>query len=263
MVSGCDRCPDGARAGGGQSRNTGRAHVHRRARCPVGLRVPRHRAGDRSEAARCFRTATSGSGWSRATARVKSVGSTSVCGTACRPDRPEATDLSEHAALRGGLLRDAVAGVLEEHQPWHDLHGLHEPEPDVRHRQGDQLQGRAVEQDQSVRCPRVRSGRAWSRIGGENKGTYLELGVGPTLPLKKATLSIPVKLGMSLNNYYELNGDGQHVRLLRCRRPHHAAAVGHHPARSDRGTSTAESISSRSATRRSRSTRAIPARWSG
>jgi hypothetical protein len=44
--------------------------------------------------------------------------------------------------------------------------------------------------------------------GGENKGTYLELGAGPTFPLgTKATLTVPVKLGLSLNNYYELNGE--------------------------------------------------------
>ena len=44
--------------------------------------------------------------------------------------------------------------------------------------------------------------------GGESKGTYLELGIGPEVTLIDAarypvTLSIPVKLGMSLNNYYE------------------------------------------------------------
>ncbi|HKT81476.1 MAG TPA: hypothetical protein VJP86_14720 [Vicinamibacterales bacterium] len=43
--------------------------------------------------------------------------------------------------------------------------------------------------------------------GGTGKGTYLELGVGPSWPLGKATLAIPVKIGMSLNNYYELNGE--------------------------------------------------------
>lgn len=43
--------------------------------------------------------------------------------------------------------------------------------------------------------------------GGENKGTYLELGVGPTFPLgSKASLAIPVKLGLSLSDYYELEG---------------------------------------------------------
>lgn len=43
--------------------------------------------------------------------------------------------------------------------------------------------------------------------GGDKKGTYLELGVGPSFPLgPKASLTIPVKLGMSLKNYYELSG---------------------------------------------------------
>jgi hypothetical protein len=45
--------------------------------------------------------------------------------------------------------------------------------------------------------------------GGENKGTYLELGVGPSWPLAggKATVAVPVKFGFSLNNYYELFGE--------------------------------------------------------
>jgi hypothetical protein len=43
--------------------------------------------------------------------------------------------------------------------------------------------------------------------GGAEKGTYLELGVGPTFALTpRVTLTVPVKLGMSLNNYYELDG---------------------------------------------------------
>lgn len=43
--------------------------------------------------------------------------------------------------------------------------------------------------------------------GGAEKGTYLELGVGPTFALtSRITLTVPVKLGMSLNNYYELDG---------------------------------------------------------
>lgn len=42
---------------------------------------------------------------------------------------------------------------------------------------------------------------------GAEKGTYLELGVGPTFALtSRITLTVPVKLGMSLNNYYELDG---------------------------------------------------------
>jgi hypothetical protein len=44
--------------------------------------------------------------------------------------------------------------------------------------------------------------------GGSQEGTYLELGVGPSWPLAdgRATLAIPVKLGMSLSDYYELSG---------------------------------------------------------
>lgn len=40
---------------------------------------------------------------------------------------------------------------------------------------------------------------------GGDPGTYLELGVGPSWPLAdgKATLAIPVKLGMSLGDYYQ------------------------------------------------------------
>lgn len=41
--------------------------------------------------------------------------------------------------------------------------------------------------------------------GGSSEGTYLELGVGPAWGIAdgKATLSVPVKLGFSLNDYYE------------------------------------------------------------
>jgi hypothetical protein len=45
---------------------------------------------------------------------------------------------------------------------------------------------------------------------GLSKGTYLELGVGPSWPIggAGATLTIPVKLGMSLKDYYEgIDGD--------------------------------------------------------
>jgi hypothetical protein len=47
--------------------------------------------------------------------------------------------------------------------------------------------------------------------GGANKGTYLELGVGPSWPLAggKATIAIPVKLGLSAHNYYESPLDGE------------------------------------------------------
>ena len=43
--------------------------------------------------------------------------------------------------------------------------------------------------------------------GGENNGTYLELGAAPAFPVRKLTLSVPAKLGVSLSNYYELNGE--------------------------------------------------------
>jgi len=40
--------------------------------------------------------------------------------------------------------------------------------------------------------------------GGANEGTYLELGVGPNWPAGgSATVAVPVKLGLSLNDYYE------------------------------------------------------------
>ena len=48
--------------------------------------------------------------------------------------------------------------------------------------------------------------------GGANKGTYLELGVGPSWPLGggKATLTVPVKVGLSLKDYYEgFDGDSK------------------------------------------------------
>jgi len=45
--------------------------------------------------------------------------------------------------------------------------------------------------------------------GPENKkGVYLELGAAPSFPIgsSKATLAVPVKLGLSLSDYYQLNG---------------------------------------------------------
>jgi hypothetical protein len=41
--------------------------------------------------------------------------------------------------------------------------------------------------------------------GGGNKGSYVELGVGPSWPLQggKVTVGVPVKVGLSANNYYE------------------------------------------------------------
>jgi hypothetical protein len=41
--------------------------------------------------------------------------------------------------------------------------------------------------------------------GGANAGRYLELGVSPGYAGAKASLSVPVKIGLSLADYYELN----------------------------------------------------------
>jgi hypothetical protein len=42
-------------------------------------------------------------------------------------------------------------------------------------------------------------------FGTGGKGTYLELGIGPSWPVAdgKATVAVPIKLGLSLNDYYE------------------------------------------------------------
>ncbi len=44
--------------------------------------------------------------------------------------------------------------------------------------------------------------------GGSNEGTYAEIGVAPSWPLgsRGATVGVPVKLGFSLSDYYELSG---------------------------------------------------------
>ena len=41
--------------------------------------------------------------------------------------------------------------------------------------------------------------------GGSKAGRYLELGIAPGYAGASASLSIPIKLGLSLSNYYELN----------------------------------------------------------
>jgi hypothetical protein len=43
--------------------------------------------------------------------------------------------------------------------------------------------------------------------GGEGAGTYLELGVAPGVTGSKASIAFPIKLGMSLKDYYELDGE--------------------------------------------------------
>lgn len=42
--------------------------------------------------------------------------------------------------------------------------------------------------------------------GGLNAGKYLELGVAPTYAARRAKVAFPVKLGLSLGDYYELAG---------------------------------------------------------
>jgi hypothetical protein len=51
---------------------------------------------------------------------------------------------------------------------------------------------------------------------GSELGTYLELGVGPSWAIAdgRATVAIPVKLGLSLKDYYELAGEDQKFGYL-------------------------------------------------
>jgi hypothetical protein len=43
--------------------------------------------------------------------------------------------------------------------------------------------------------------------GGTNAGTYLELGIAPGYAASKASIAFPIKVGMSLGDYYELAGE--------------------------------------------------------
>lgn len=45
-----------------------------------------------------------------------------------------------------------------------------------------------------------------SADGGERKGSYLELGASPTFEAGVVSLAVPVKVGLSLRDYYELGG---------------------------------------------------------
>jgi hypothetical protein len=42
--------------------------------------------------------------------------------------------------------------------------------------------------------------------GGAEAGTYLELGIGPGYSGAKASVTVPVKIGLSVGDYYELDG---------------------------------------------------------
>jgi hypothetical protein len=41
---------------------------------------------------------------------------------------------------------------------------------------------------------------------GENAGKYLELGIGPGFAASKVSIAVPIKVGLSLGDYYELEG---------------------------------------------------------
>jgi len=50
-------------------------------------------------------------------------------------------------------------------------------------------------------------GRPTQADGGASKGTYLELGIAPGYAASKAGLAFPVKVGLSLSDYYEFGGE--------------------------------------------------------
>jgi hypothetical protein len=43
--------------------------------------------------------------------------------------------------------------------------------------------------------------------GGDNAGTYMELGIAPGFAGSKASIAFPIKVGLSLGDYYELAGE--------------------------------------------------------
>src|SRR5262245_61600771 len=43
--------------------------------------------------------------------------------------------------------------------------------------------------------------------GGENAGTYLEIGFAPGYAASKASIAFPIKIGLSAGDYYELDGE--------------------------------------------------------
>ena len=91
--------------------------------------------------------------------------------------------------------------------------------------------------------------------GGSEEGTYVELGVGPSWPLggKGVTIGIPVKLGLSLQDYYEADGEDNKFGYFDIGALFTVPFAARRRS-SEHGTFTAASISSPSATARSRST---------
>ena len=43
--------------------------------------------------------------------------------------------------------------------------------------------------------------------GGANAGTYMEIGFAPGLAASRASIAFPIKVGFSLSDYYELEGE--------------------------------------------------------
>jgi hypothetical protein len=43
--------------------------------------------------------------------------------------------------------------------------------------------------------------------GGLNAGTYMEIGFAPGYAASKASIAFPIKIGLSLSDYYELDGE--------------------------------------------------------
>ena len=68
--------------------------------------------------------------------------------------------------------------------------------------QGLQSVGVIVAQEFSAEADGLTNGQA---DGGSNAGTYLEIGAAPGYAASKASVSVPVKVGLSLSDYYELN----------------------------------------------------------
>ena len=62
------------------------------------------------------------------------------------------------------------------------------------------------------------------RTAVSRPGKYLELGIAPGYAGSKAAIAVPIKIGMSMGDYYELGRRGQQVRLFQHRWYRHRAA---------------------------------------
>ena len=153
-------------------------------------------------------------------------------------------------ALRRRFLRDALARACGSDDRWRDVHGVHEPEP-CRFGTVKEVLFKVSQASKFApyRAGGVRA-RAGQADGCSNKGTYAEFGVGPSWPLGggKATLAIPVKVGLSLKDYYEGADGDEKFGYVDVGALVTVPLTGV-PATSVRGMSMAASIFSASATR--------------